>query len=128
MIGKLYKIAEGLNNRFKDGDDPFYIVTRLAEECGEVASQVSHFEDKGVKTLKLGTPDRAAFAKELQDVMRAVVQLATHYELESDLAASVDKSYQEIVIEGLGSVDILGRLFRCQQELKACRPVRDVSR
>gem|GEM_PF-3849120 len=28
----------------------------------------------------------------------------------------------------LGSVDILGRLFRCQQELKACRPVRDVSR
>ena len=53
MIGKLYKIAEGLNNRFKDGDDPFYIVTRLAEECGEVASQVSHFEDKGVKTLKL---------------------------------------------------------------------------
>ena len=28
----------------------------------------------------------------------------------------------------LGSVDILVRLFRCQQELKACRPVRDVSR
>ena len=101
MIGKLYKIAEGLNNRFKDGDDPFYIVTRLAEECGEVASQVSHFEGKGVKSLKLGTPDRAAFAKELQDVMRAVLQLAIHYELESELAASVDKSYQEIVIEGL---------------------------
>ena len=101
MIGKLYKIAEGLNNRFKDGDDPFYIVTRLAEECGEVASQVSHFEDKGVKRLKLGTPDRVAFAKELQDVMRAVVQLAIHYELESELAASIDKSYQEIAIEGL---------------------------
>ena len=66
-----------------------------------MASQVSHFEGKGVKTLKLGTPDRAAFAKELQDVMRAVVQLAIHYELESELAASVDKSYQEIVIEGL---------------------------
>ncbi len=31
MIEKLYKIAEGLNNRFQDGDDPFYIVTRLAE-------------------------------------------------------------------------------------------------
>ena len=36
MIDKLYKIAEGLNNRFRDGDDPFYIVTRLAEECGDV--------------------------------------------------------------------------------------------
>ena len=28
----------------------------------------------------------------------------------------------------LGCVDILGRLFRFQQERKACRPVRDVSR
>ena len=33
--------------------------------------------------------------------MRAVLQLAIHYELESELEASVDKSYQEIVIEGL---------------------------
>ena len=101
MIEKLYKIAEGLNNRFQDGDDPFYIVTRLAEECGEVASQVNHFERKGVKAQKLGAPDRAAFAKELQDVMRAVLQLAIHYELQSELTASVEKSYREIVIEGL---------------------------
>ena len=28
----------------------------------------------------------------------------------------------------VGCVDILGRLFRFQQERKACRPVRDVSR
>ena len=101
MIEKLYKIAEGLNNRFQDGDDPFYIVTRLAEECGEVASQVNHFERKGVKAQKLGAPDRAAFAKELQDVMRAVLQLAIHYDLQSELTASVEKSYREIVIEGM---------------------------
>ena len=101
MIEELYKIAEGLNNRFQDGDDPFYIVTRLAEECGEVASQVNHFERKGVKAQKLGAPDRAAFAKELQDVMRAVLQLAIHYDMRSELAASVEKSYREIVIEGV---------------------------
>ena len=100
MIEKLYKIAEGLNNRFQDGDDPFYIVTRLAEECGEVASQVNHFERKGVKAQKLGAPDRDAFAKELQDVMRAVLQLAIHYDMRSELTASVEKSYREIVIEG----------------------------
>ena len=100
MIDKLYRIAEGLNNRFQDGDDPFYIVTRLAEECGEVASQVNHFERKGVKATKLGSPDRAAFAKELQDVMRAVLQLAIHYGLEEELAASVERSYRQIVIEG----------------------------
>ena len=69
MIEKLYRIAEGLNSRFQDGDDPFYIATRLAEECGEVTSQVSHFEHKGVKAEKLGPPDRDAFAKELQDAL-----------------------------------------------------------
>ena len=58
MSEKLYRIAEGMNNRFEDGNDPFYIVTRLAEECGEVASQVNHFEHKGVKAEKLGPPDR----------------------------------------------------------------------
>ena len=66
-----------------------------------MASQVNHFERKGVKALKLEPPDRAAFAKELQDVMRAVVLLAIHYELESELEASVNRSYQEIVIEGI---------------------------
>ena len=101
MNEKLYKIAEGLNNRFQDGDDPFYIVTRLAEECGEVVSQVNHFERKGVKAQKLGAPDRDAFTKELQDVMRAVLQLAIHYDLRSEPTASVEKSYRKIVIEGL---------------------------
>ena len=91
----------GAEQPLRGRDDPFYIVTRLAEECGEVASQVNHFERKGVKTLKLGPPDRAAFAKELQDVMRAVVQLAIHYELEAELEASVDRSYREIVIKGI---------------------------
>ncbi len=66
-----------------------------------MASQVSHFESKGVKMMKLGSPDRAAFAKELQDVMRVVVQLAIHYKLEAELEASVDRSCQEIVVEGL---------------------------
>ena len=41
MIDKLYKIAEGLTVRFSDGHDPFRIVTRLAEECGEVAAEAA---------------------------------------------------------------------------------------
>ena len=59
-----------------------------------MASQVNHFERKGVKAQKLGAPDRDAFAKELQDVMRAVLQLAIHYDLQSELTASVEKSYR----------------------------------
>ncbi len=101
MIDKLYKIAQGLNARFPNGDDPFMIVTRLTEECGEVAAQVNHFERQGVKVEKLGAPDRKKFAKELQDVMRAVLHLALCYGLEAELERSVDECYRRVVNEGL---------------------------
>ncbi|MEZ4865157.1 MAG: MazG nucleotide pyrophosphohydrolase domain-containing protein [Caldilineaceae bacterium] len=101
MIDKLYKIVEGLNNRFPDGRDPFMIVTRLAEECGEVAAEVNHFERKGRKVEALGAPDRQKFAKELQDVMRAVLDLAQYYALQDELAQSIDHYYQRVVAEGL---------------------------
>jgi NTP pyrophosphatase (non-canonical NTP hydrolase) len=101
MLDKLYKIAAGLNNKFPDGNDPFMIVTRLAEECGEVASEVNHFERKGVKIVRRGAPDRKKFAKELQDVMGAVLQLALYYDLRSELEASIDAYYRRVVDEGL---------------------------
>jgi NTP pyrophosphatase (non-canonical NTP hydrolase) len=101
MIDRLYKIAKGLNIKFPDGNEPFMIITRLAEECGEVAAEVNHFERKGVKVERLGAPDRKKFAKELQDVMRAVLHLALYYGLEDELAKSVDESYRRVVSEGL---------------------------
>jgi NTP pyrophosphatase (non-canonical NTP hydrolase) len=103
MIDKLYKIAEGLNVRFCDGNDPFRIVTRLAEECGEVAAEVNHFEGTGVKARKLGAPDRNKLAKELSQVIGAVLHLAIYYGLQAELAASVDDTYRRVVSEGLVS-------------------------
>jgi NTP pyrophosphatase (non-canonical NTP hydrolase) len=103
MIDKLYKIAEGLNVRFSDGNDPFRIVTRLAEECGEVAAQVNHFEGTGVKARKLGPPDRNKLAKELSQVIGAALHLAIYYGLQTELAASVDDTYRRVVSEGLVS-------------------------
>ena len=99
-MDKLFKIAEGLNAKFPNGDDPFRIVTRLAEECGEVAAEVNHFERMGVKVDKRGAPDRRKLAKELQDVMRAVLHLALYYDLRDELNASVDEYYRRVVREG----------------------------
>jgi NTP pyrophosphatase (non-canonical NTP hydrolase) len=101
MIDKLYKIAEGLNTRFPRGNDPFAIVTRLAEECGEVAAEVNHFEGQGVKAEKAGPPDRRKLAKEIQDVMRAALHLALYYDLQIELEESVDESYRRIIDAGL---------------------------
>ena len=101
MMDKLYKVAQGLNAKFPDGNDPFMIVTRLAEECGEVAAEVNHLEGKGVKLEKLGAPEGKKLAKELQDVMRAVLHLALYYDLQAELAASIDEYYRRVVSEGL---------------------------
>ena len=94
MIEKLYALAESLNRRFPEGNEPFQIATRLAEECGEVASEVNHFEDSGVKIARRGPPDRGRLAKELQDVLRVVLQLALYYDLREELATSVDRAYK----------------------------------
>ena len=100
MIDKLYKIVEGLNARFAGGHDPFQIVTRLVEECGEVAAEVNHLEGMGVKARKLGPPDRNKLAKELSQVIGAALQLSIHYGLQAELAASVDDTYRRVVSEG----------------------------
>lgn len=40
MLKRLWEISRGMTRRYPEGDDPFKIVTRLAEECGELAAQV----------------------------------------------------------------------------------------
>ncbi len=80
---------------FGEADSPFEIATRLLEEAGELAAQINHFEDSGVKRAKHGEPDRLALAKEVQDVIRCALQVADYYDLDAELAASVEKSYQQ---------------------------------
>ena len=56
-------ISVGLGRRFPNHNEPFQIMTRLLEECGELAEQVNHFEGTGVKREKHGEPDKAKLAK-----------------------------------------------------------------
>jgi NTP pyrophosphatase (non-canonical NTP hydrolase) len=97
---RLYRIVDGLNARFPDGDEPFRIVTRLCEEAGELASAVNHFEGTGVKMSKHGSPDAGVLAKEIQDVLRAALALARHYGVEGRLRVSIDDSYRKLRAEG----------------------------
>lgn len=94
MLDKIYAINEALEQRFPDGNSIFEIMTRLLEECGELAEQVNIFEDRGIKRQKHGQPDQAKLAKEVQDVLRCALAVARHYGIEAELEASVEKSYQ----------------------------------
>jgi len=64
-VEKLYKIAEGLKKRFPEGEEPYQMATRLLEECGEVAAEINHWENSGVKQQKRGEPSKESLANEI---------------------------------------------------------------
>ncbi|MFZ0544400.1 MAG: NUDIX domain-containing protein [Candidatus Promineifilaceae bacterium] len=88
---KLLAIDVGLRRRFPDGNSPYKIMTRLMEECGELAEQVHIFERDGVKPEKHGNPDPAKMTKEIQDVMICALQVAVYYDLMGELEEAIDK-------------------------------------
>ncbi|RIK54589.1 MAG: hypothetical protein DCC57_06615 [Chloroflexi bacterium] len=97
LLEKIRRINAELMARFPGGDDPYQIATRLLEEAGELAAQINHFEASGVKRAKHGEPDPMKLAKEVQDVIRCALQIARHYGIEAELAASVDRSYRQLL-------------------------------
>jgi len=101
MMDKLQAISRGLVRRFPNGNTPFMIMTRLLEECGELAEQVNHFEDTGIKRLKHGEPDKTKMAKEVMDVLRCILHIVDYYDLGCELEMCVEQSFQRMKQEGL---------------------------
>ncbi len=99
-LDTLYRIVDGLNERFPGGNTPFPIISRLCEESGELAQSVNHFEGTGIKVQKYGEPNKAVLAKEVQDVLRAALSIARYYGIEQELWASIDESYGKLKAEG----------------------------
>jgi NTP pyrophosphatase (non-canonical NTP hydrolase) len=100
MLEQIREINLGMDRRFPAGRDPFQIITRLAEECGELAAQVNHFEGSGVKQEKNGAPDKIRLAKEVLDVLRCALQVAAYYDAESELALAAQRYYESLQQEG----------------------------
>ena len=100
VMGQLMASAEGLSRRFTEGNNPFQIMTRLFEECGELAAEVNHAEGLGVKREKLGEPDRGRMAHEVRQVLQCAVQVAQHYQLEGELTEAIGWSFGRLRSEG----------------------------
>ncbi|MCI0398188.1 MAG: hypothetical protein L0332_16555 [Chloroflexi bacterium] len=96
MLDELFAITKNLNHRFPDGNQPFQIMTRMLEECGELAQQVNHFESTGVKQQKYGVPDKTKMAKEVMDVIRGALQIALYYGLEAEVEAFFETAYRSL--------------------------------
>ena len=98
---EFYKLAEGYSKRFPEGFTPYQMTTRLLEECGEVASQVCHFEGSGLKRAKYGEPSREKLAGEIKQAVAALMQIALYYGVEKELDASVKASLDKMREEKL---------------------------
>jgi NTP pyrophosphatase (non-canonical NTP hydrolase) len=93
MLEPLFAITADLTRRFPEGNDPYRIMTRLLEECGELAQQVNHWEGAGIKRQKYGAPDPTRLAKEIKDVIRGALQIAMYYGVEDAVEASFADSF-----------------------------------
>ena len=100
-MDKLYQLAKGYTNRFPDGNNPYQIATRILEECGEVASEVNHFEKSGIKIHKYGEPSKQHLADEIKQAINALIQLAVYYNVETELELSINRSLEKMREEGL---------------------------
>ncbi|HEY3886961.1 MAG TPA: hypothetical protein VGL73_00190 [Caulobacteraceae bacterium] len=100
MLDKLWTANLALRRRFPDGVQPFKIIARLAEECGELSAEVQRWEGMGVKREKHGPPDRDHLAKEVMDVLRAGLAVAEYYGVEAELEAALDRSIDYAVAQG----------------------------
>lgn len=101
MLEKIYAINQGMDQKFPQEKDPYQILARMLEECGELAEQVHIFEDSGIKRQKHGAPDPKHLAKEIQDVLRCALQIAQYYHVEDELAEEITYYYQRVIDEGL---------------------------
>ncbi len=98
---RLYRLVQGYSKRFPNGVEPFQMVTRLLEECGEVASEVNHFENNGIKVQKYGEPSKDALAGEIKQAMVALMQITVYYSLQDELDKSIDASLKRMLDENL---------------------------
>ena len=98
---KLYKMVQGYWKRFPGGIEPFQMMTRLLEECGEVASEVHLWEDCGIKRQKHGEPKKDILAGEIKQALVALLNIAVYYKVEKELEESIDLSLEFMENEGL---------------------------
>jgi NTP pyrophosphatase (non-canonical NTP hydrolase) len=90
LFTTLVQVAGAQTRRFPKHNGPFARVTRLTEETGEVAQQVNHAEDTGIKTEKYGPFDPAKLAAEIADVLLAATGIAVHYDIADQVRADIE--------------------------------------
>ena len=100
MWEMILETTQGLNRKFPEGDEPFKIMSRLMEECGELATEVNHFENMGSRWEKRGEPDKVKLAGEIKNVIWCVTQVMLYYDVEHEVEESLAKTREAMIQNG----------------------------
>lgn len=98
---RFYEMVKASNKRFPEGVQPYQMATRLLEECGEVAAEINHWENSGLKRQKRGEPKKEYLANELRQAITELFKIAVYYSVEKELEESINQSIQRSKDEGL---------------------------
>lgn len=100
-LGQIYEIALAHNIKYPDNNSPYHIMTRIAEEVGELAEQVNHFEGSGIKRQKHGEPNKSHLAEEMWHVIKCIYQLCEYYGVKKEMLNSIHEKISEYKKQGL---------------------------
>lgn len=98
---RFYKMVEASNKKFPKGVEPYQMLARLMEECGEIASEVNLWEDSGIKRQKHGDPKKENLANELRQAMCELFKIAKYYNVEKEFEDSIENTLQRYAEQGL---------------------------
>lgn len=83
-LQEIQQLVKKMAKKFLGEENAFDILARLAEECGEVASEIRKLEKKGSKAHFNVTTSKEKLADELVDALNVVASIANFYELNLD--------------------------------------------
>lgn len=93
------QLVKKIAGKFPGEEDAFDILARLAEECGEVASEIRKLEKKGSKVHFNITTSKEKLADELVDVLNVLASIANFYELNLDTESNRREAHIKKVLK-----------------------------
>lgn len=100
LLNKISLIAQAQSKRFPNGDEPFKIMSRLLEECGEVSWELNHYERANVSVERNCKDNKENIVNEAFQVVMVLNQLLQYFDLSEDFVNKIEMVYKEFQDKG----------------------------
>lgn len=100
LLSKISLVAQAQSKRFPNGDEPFKIMSRLLEECGEVSWELNHYERMNISVERNCKNNKENIVAEAYQVVMVLSQLLQYFDLSDDFINRIEMVYKEYQDKG----------------------------